>query len=100
MSSDELIYIPDKVRMIKGMSGQAIISIISTNLGPFGANSVIIFGLSFSSRWYTSIFQKLHHFPGNERSGKSIVLYTLFKSKNMFGLSTLPVNRSSECPSG
>ena len=42
----------------KGMSGQSIISIISTDLGPFGANSVITFGFSFSIRWYTSIFLK------------------------------------------
>ena len=50
---------------IKGMSGQSTISIIFTNLGPFGANSVITFGISFGIRWYTSIFQKLHRFPGN-----------------------------------
>ena len=48
-----------------GMSGESIISIISTDLVPFGANLVMIFGLPFSIRWYTSIFQKLHNFPGN-----------------------------------
>ena len=47
----------------KGMSGQSMISIISTDLGPFGANSVITFGLSISIRWYTSIFLKFHRFP-------------------------------------
>ena len=50
---------------LKGMSGQSIISIISTDLGPFDANSVITFGMSFSIRWYISIFQILHRFPGN-----------------------------------
>ena len=49
----------------KGMSGQSIISIISTNQDPFGANSVTTFGFSFGVRWYTSIFQKLRSFPGN-----------------------------------
>ena len=42
------------------MSGQAIISILSTNLGRFGANSVRTFSLSCSIRRYASIFQKLH----------------------------------------
>ena len=50
---------------VKAMSGQSIISIISSNLGPFGANSVTTFGMSFSIRCCTSIFQKLHRFPGN-----------------------------------
>ena len=36
--------------MVKGMSDQTIISIIATNLGAFGANSVIILGLSCSIR--------------------------------------------------
>ena len=48
-----------------GMSEQTIISIISTNLGPFGANSGITVGQSSSIRWYPSIFQKPHRFPGN-----------------------------------
>ena len=39
------------------MSGQTIISIISTNLGPFGANLGITVGQSSSIRWYSSIFQ-------------------------------------------
>ena len=68
----------------KGMSGQTIISIISTNLGPFGANSGITVGQSSSIR-YPSIFQKPHRFPGNKRSGKSVVLNSLFKTKNIFG---------------
>ena len=51
--------------MKKGMPGQFVISTISTDQGPFGANSVVTFGLSFSIRWYTSIFQKLDRFPGN-----------------------------------
>ena len=34
----------------KGMSGQTIISIISTNLGPFGAKSGITVGQSSSIR--------------------------------------------------
>ena len=55
----------NSAKIAKGMSGQSIISIISTNLGPFDVNSVITFGVSFSIRWYTSIFQKLHRFPGN-----------------------------------
>ena len=54
-----------ELRDEKGMSGQSVISTNSTNLGPFGANSVIIFGLSFSIRWHTSIFQKLYRFSGN-----------------------------------
>ena len=41
----------------KGMSGQTIISIISTNLGPFGANLGITVGQSSSIRWYPSIFR-------------------------------------------
>ena len=49
----------------KGMSGQTISSIISTNLGPFGANSGKTVGQSSSIRWYPSIFQKQHRFPGN-----------------------------------
>ena len=49
----------------KEMSGQSIISIIFTDLGPFSANSVITFGLSFSNIRYASIFQKLRRFPGN-----------------------------------
>ena len=53
------------ITLIKGMSGQTIISIASTNLGPFGANSGITVGQSSSIRWYSSIFQKLHRFPGN-----------------------------------
>ena len=44
---EELTQAPD----MKGMSSQSITSIISTNLGPFGANSVITFGVSFSIRW-------------------------------------------------
>ena len=55
-----------KVNLIMGMSGRSIISIISTNLGPFGANSVIIFGVSISIRWYTSIFQTLQARSHNE----------------------------------
>ena len=66
------------------MSGQTIISIISTNLGPFGANSGITVGQSSGIRWYPSIFQKPHRFPGNQRFGKSIVLNSLFKTKNVF----------------
>ena len=49
----------------KGMSGENIISIISTNLGHFGANSGITVGQSCSIRWYPSIFQKPHRFPRN-----------------------------------
>ena len=49
----------------KGMSGQTIISIISTNLGPLGANSGITVGQSSSIRWYPSIFQIPHGFLGN-----------------------------------
>ena len=41
----------------KGVFGQSIISIISADLSPFGANSVITFDLSLSIRWYTSIFE-------------------------------------------
>ena len=66
------------------MSGQSIISIISTNLGPFGANSVITFGMSFSIRWCTSIFQKLHRFSGNQIFGKSIAVNSFFKSRHIF----------------
>ena len=51
--------------LIKGVSGQTTIWIISTNLGSFGANSVITFGLSCGIRWYNSIFQKMHSFPEN-----------------------------------
>ena len=55
-----------RLRNLKfGMSGQTITSIISTNLGPFGANSGITVGQSSSIRWYPSIFQKPHRFPGN-----------------------------------
>ena len=54
-----------KVTVLKGMFGQTIISIISTNLGFFGANSVIRFGLSCSIRSYTSYFQNLQRFPRN-----------------------------------
>ena len=82
------------------MSRQSIILIISTNLGPFGANSVITFGMSFGIRWCTSIFQKLHRFPGNQRFGKSIVVNSLFKSRDIFVLSTHFVNRSTVWPSG
>ena len=53
-------------------------------MGPFGANSLITFGLSCSVRCSTSIFQKLHHFPGNLRFRKSIVINRLFKSYNIF----------------
>ena len=49
----------------KGMSGQTIISIISTNVGPFGATSGITVGQSSNIRWYPSISQKPHRFPGN-----------------------------------
>ena len=52
-------------RLLKGMSSQTIISIISTNLGPFGANSGITVGQSSSIRWFPSIFQKPFRFPGN-----------------------------------
>ena len=41
------------------------LSIVSTNLGPFGANSGITVGQSSSIRWYPSIFQKPHGFPRN-----------------------------------
>ena len=69
----------------KGMlSGQTIISIISTNLGPSGASSGKTVGQSSSIRWYPSIFQKPHRFPRNQRFGKSIVLNSLFKTKNIF----------------
>ena len=66
------------------MSGQTIISIISTNLGAFGANLGITVGQSSSIRRYPSIFQKPHRFPGNKRFEKSIVLNSLFKTKNIF----------------
>ena len=84
----------------KLMSGQSIISIIFTNLGPFGAYSVITFSTSFSIRWYASIVQKLHRFPGNQRFEKSIVVNSLFKSRHIFVLSTHLVNRSTMWPSG
>ena len=71
----------------KGMFGQNIISLISTNLGPFGAYPEMTFGLSCHIRWYTSIFQKLHRFLGNQRILKSIVFNSLFKSNNIFVLS-------------
>ena len=46
-----LDYFPNtKFGSIKRMSGQTIISIISTNLGPFGANSGITVGQSSSIR--------------------------------------------------
>ena len=85
--------------MSKGMSGQSIISIISTYLGPFGANSVITFGLSFSIRW-PQFSKKLHRIHGNYRFGKSIVLNSLFRCKRMFVLSTHLVNRPTVWPSG
>ena len=37
----------------------------STSMGRFGSNSIITFTLSSSIRWYISIFQKPHRFPGN-----------------------------------
>ena len=59
------LYFERSRPLTKGMSGQTIISIISTNLGPFGANSGITVGQSSGIRWYLSIFQKPHRFPGN-----------------------------------
>ena len=61
------------------MSGQSIISTILTNLGPFGANSVITFGVSFSSDSMLQFSKicivfleiRLHHYhyvlPGGRR---------------------------------
>ena len=37
----------------EAMPGRSIIPIVFTNLGPFSANSVITFGVSFCIRWYT-----------------------------------------------
>ena len=65
MFSNLAVYGKLGTNLPKGMSGQTIISIISTNLGPFGANSGITVGQSSSIRWYPSIFQKPHRFPGN-----------------------------------
>ena len=63
--SEDILSVSYIFCSIKGMSGQTIISIISTNLGPFDANSGITVGQSSGIRWYPSIFQKPHRFPGN-----------------------------------
>ena len=73
------------IALLKRMSSQTIISIVSINLGPFNAISASTLVCHVTP---DSILQhpKLQYFPGKQRFGKSIVLNSLFKSKEIFVL--------------
>ena len=81
------------------MSGQTIISIISTNLSPFSANSGKTVGQSSSIRWYPSILQNRIVFL-EIRDLENLLFSTAYLKPRICSFLCTTSFRSTQWPSG